>query len=401
MFSVVDPTSAQDGVGIVLRDVTIERDLARTKDELVSVVSHELRTPLASVVGFAELLLTRPTMAEAQRQQYLGVMVEEGRRLTALINDFLDLQRLESGRQSIVPGSIALRPILEQAVIAAGDNSERPIVTDFADELPLVRADPERLRQVLANLLGNARKYSPRGGVIRLEVSVADNHVVISVQDHGLGLPSAALPLLFNKFYRVDNSDRREIAGTGLGLAISRHIVESHGGRIWAESAGLGEGARFSFTLPFAPVPGHTGADVLVVEDGTGFAQLLAAEISDHGLSAECVATAEEALHRVAAKPPRVIVLDLLLPGMQGETFLSHLRNASGGAEIPVVVVTVKDLHPEEHEVLKGLRVHAVLKKGPGVAAETVRAVTAAFALQAQPAHSLAQSDVGVHSRRA
>jgi PAS domain S-box-containing protein len=381
VFDVADPSGVRQGVGLVLRDVTAERDLARTKDEVVSVVSHELRTPLASVVGFAELLLTRPAMPEAQRQQYLGVMVEEGRRLTALINDFLDMQRLESGRQSIVPRPTPLRPILEQAVNSAGEDVERPIVLDATDELPLVQADADRLRQVLANLLGNARKYSPHGGVIRLEASHVDNQVVIAVQDHGLGLPTSALPRLFEKFYRVDNSDRREIAGTGLGLAISRRIVEGHGGRIWAESAGLGRGARFSLTLPIAPVSvvDENGADVLVVEDGSVFAQLLAVALADDGLSAVCVATAEEALNRMTAAPPRVIVLDLLLPGMQGESFLSHLRKTPAGADIPVVVVTVKDLSPEEHALLKGLGVHSVLRKEPGVAAATARAVEAAI----------------------
>jgi signal transduction histidine kinase len=166
-----------------------QNHLARTKDELVSIVSHELRTPLASVVGFAELLLARPVLAEEQRQQFLGVMVEEGRRLTALINDFLDMQRLESGRQSIVLRPSALRQIVEQAVFVAGVDPERPIVLDLAADLPLVRADAHRLRQVLGNLLGNARKYSPYGGLSPLEAGVADGHVVVAVEDHGLGLP--------------------------------------------------------------------------------------------------------------------------------------------------------------------------------------------------------------------
>jgi signal transduction histidine kinase/CheY-like chemotaxis protein len=375
-FAVAESGGAHHGVGIALRDVTTERDLARTKDELVSVVSHELRTPLASVVGFAELLLARPAMAEAQRQQYLGVMVEEGRRLTALINDFLHIQRLESGQQTINPRSTAVRPVLEQAVIAAGEDSERPVLIDIADTLPPVRADADRLRQVLGNLIGNARKYSPRGGLIRLEAGLLDGQVCISVQDQGLGLPAAALPRLFEKFYRIDNSDRREIAGTGLGLAISRRIVEGHGGRIWAESAGLGAGARFSFTLPIAPVAATTG-DVLVVEDGSSFAQLLEAELGGQGFSAICVTSAEEALDQMAITPPRMIVLDLLLPGMAGEEFLAQVRATSGGGELPIVVVTVKDLSPTDHEILAGLAVHSVLRKGPGVAAEAARTVAA------------------------
>jgi CheY-like chemotaxis protein len=225
-------------------------------------------------------------------------------------------------------------------------------------------------------LIGNARKYSPRGGLIRLEAGLLDGQVCISVQDQGLGLPAAALPRLFEKFYRIDNSDRREIAGTGLGLAISRRIVEGHGGRIWAESAGLGAGARFSFTLPIAPVAATTG-DVLVVEDGSSFAQLLEAELGGQGFSAICVTSAEEALDQMAITPPRMIVLDLLLPGMAGEEFLAQVRATSGGGELPIVVVTVKDLSPTDHEILAGLAVHSVLRKGPGVAAEAARTVAA------------------------
>src|SRR5947209_12475391 len=142
-FTVADTAGARRGTGIVLRDVTAERDLVRTKDELVSVVSHELRTPLASVVGFAELLRTRE-LAEPQRQQFLTVIAEEGRRLTALINDFLDLQRMGSGRNQINPRPARLEALVEQAVSSAGDDPLRPIQVTIDAGLPLVRADADR-----------------------------------------------------------------------------------------------------------------------------------------------------------------------------------------------------------------------------------------------------------------
>ena len=200
--------------------------------------------------------------------------------------------------------------------------------------------------------------------------------MTVSVQDEGLGIPPDAQAHLFQKFYRVDNSDRRQIKGTGLGLTISRKIVEAHGGRIWAESAGLAQGSRFSFTLPVAEVP-LTSGDVLIVEDDSGFARLMAAEMAGYGLTAVSVSTVEDALAQVDRERPRAVVLDLLLPGAEGEVFLRRLRRA-GLQDIPVIVVTVKDLSVEERTALDDLGVITVLRKSAGVAAaasEVVREV--------------------------
>jgi signal transduction histidine kinase/CheY-like chemotaxis protein len=380
VFPVAGPGGLTQGVGVVLRDVTAERDLTRTKDELVSVVSHELRTPLASVVGFAELLRTRE-LDESQRQQFLTVIVEEGRRLTAMINDFLDLQRMESGRQEINPRAVGLRTLLEQAVALAGEDSARPIRLTIREPLPPVRADEDRILQVLTNLLSNARKYSPQGGAVELEASERDGQVTVSVRDRGLGIPREAQSRLFEKFYRVDNSDRRQIKGTGLGLTISRKIVEAHGGRIWAESEGVGLGSRFSFTLPMAVIPRRRG-DVLVVEDDAGFARLLAAELADRGLTSVWAASVEDALEQIAVDRPRAVMLDLLLPGAEGDVFLRRLR-ASGGGDIPVVVVTVKDLTAMEKRTFEDLGVVAVLRKGSGVAMAASDALATALDVRA------------------
>jgi signal transduction histidine kinase/CheY-like chemotaxis protein len=372
IFPVADPGGGQRGVGVVLRDVTAERDLVRTKDELVSVVSHELRTPLASVVGFAELLRTRE-LTDAQRQQFLTVILEEGRRLTALINDFLDLQRMETGRQEISPRQLDLPDLLSNTVEAAGPDEARPIELDLPDELPAVRADPDRIHQVMSNLLSNARKYSPGGGPIRVSASEDDGQVIVSVRDSGLGMPPEALPRLFEKFFRIDNSDRRSITGTGLGLAISRKIIEAHGGRIWADSEGLGHGSRFSFSLPVANARSTSG-DVLIIEDDAGFARLLEAELADRSISSAWVASAEEALEQLEIHRPRALVLDLLLPGLQGEAFLENLCTRHGWTG-PVVIVTVKDLTQSERAALNRLNVKAILRKQPDVGAAAAEIV--------------------------
>ena len=372
------------GLGVVLRDVTTERDLVRTKDELVSVVSHELRTPLASVVGFAELLRTRE-LAEPQRQQYLTVILEEGRRLTSLINDFLDLQRMESGRQEIAPRRLSLAGLLEESVQAAGPDALRPIELEVPEDLPAVRADSERIRQVMANLLSNARKYSPDGGAVEVIASVADGQVIVAVRDHGLGLPPEAVPRLFEKFYRVDNSDRRKITGTGLGLAISRKIIEAHGGRIWAESEGSSGGSRFSFSLPVADERSTSG-DVLIVEDDAGFARLLEAELADRNISVVWAASAEEAIQQLARETPKALVLDLLLPGVQGESFLQTISQKEDW-DVPVIVVTVKDLTQQERATMNRLKVEAILRKEPNVRATAADMIEAALRRQSRSRH--------------
>lgn len=371
----------EGSVGVILRDVTAERELQRAKDDLVSVVSHELRTPLASLVGFAELLLTRE-YAEPRRREYLSIIREEGHRLTGLINDFLDLQRMESGPQNLVPVPVSLRSLLQRVTANAGEDPERPIVLDVPEQLPMVRADGDRVLQVVGNLLSNARKYSPGGGEIVLSARQKEGLVEVSVSDQGLGLPPDAVPRLFEKFYRVDNSDHREIKGTGLGLAICRQIVTAHGGQIWAESAGVGRGSRFAFTLPLADAAGSHG-DILIVEDEAGFARLLSAELASRGLSAVWTTRGEDALARLPEARPRAIILDLLLPDVPGEEVLRRLRQTN--SDVPVVVLTVKDLTPREVRALQQRGVLGILRKAPDAAARAAGTIAHALDLSSDP----------------
>lgn len=339
-------------------------ELVRARDEMVAVVSHELRTPLASIVGFAELLATREVTA-AQRKEYLAVMLQEGRRLTALVNDFLDLRRLEGGHMSMrfVPSD--LKALITRAVELFSEPGSTPITVRVEDDLPLVRVDGDSMFRVVVNLLSNARKYSPPGGSISVGAAVVDGMVEVYVQDKGLGIPTEALTHLFGKFFRVESADHGSIAGTGLGLAICKNIVESHGGKIGARSEGLGKGSRFYFTVPIVREQAQSG-DVLIVEDDSGFANLVEAELEARGLSSIWAADAETAGHLMAHA--RAVVLDLLLPGLSGEAFLHHLR-ATRGAGIPVVIVTLKDLAPAENLSLQKAGITAVLRKGPGTAA--------------------------------
>lgn len=355
-------------------------ELNRVKDELISMVSHELRTPLASLVGFTELLQSRE-YAKAQRKHYLDVMLREGRRLTSLINDFLDLQRMEGGAQMLNLGPADLGALVHRAVTIVGEDLKAPIRVELDDHLGLVIADPDRILQVLTNLLSNARKYSPGGGEIRVFAQLADQVVEVSVQDQGLGIPAEARAHLFERFYRIDRSDHHEIRGTGLGLSITQKIIEGHGGKVGVESAGPGKGSRFYFTLALAPSSSTTG-DVLIVEDDAGFVRLLRAELATKGLSVIWAPDAETAEAVMERALPQAVVLDLLLPGLQGEDFLTrhHSANRAIGT---LVVVTVKDLSATEIAALHALGVTAVLRKQPHVAKEAVDIIAKAIEMKA------------------
>jgi two-component system sensor histidine kinase VicK len=350
--------------------------VSRAKDEMVSLVSHELRTPLASLLGFTELLYARDFTVE-QQKEYLGVMLREGRRLTDLINDVLHIQRLEAGHQELNPAPADLDALILRAVAAAGEDPQRMIEVRVSKMLPLVMIDTDAILQVLGNFLSNARKYSPDGGAILVTTKLADGQVQIEVHDHGLGLPADALPRVFDTFYRVASGDRRLIKGTGLGLAINRRIVEAHGGEVAAYSDGPGRGSRFRFTLPV--VQKHPeSADVLIVEDDTGYARLLQEQFVARGMTTVRTADAEtaERLLKEGMKP-RAVVADLMLPGVQGEEFVSRL--GADGATVPVLVLTVKSLAPGEISALQKVGVTAVMPKEAGATQAAVSLISDAL----------------------
>jgi two-component system, OmpR family, sensor histidine kinase VicK len=354
--------------------------VSRAKDEMVSLVSHELRTPLASLLGFTELLYSRE-FSEEQRRLYLGVMLREGRRLTDLINDVLHIQRLEAGHQDLNLAPADLGALIHRAVTAAGEDPLRPIQVHEAAALPLVMVDTDAVLQVLANFLSNARKYSPDGGAISVSTRLVGGMVEVDVEDHGLGVPADALPKLFATFYRVDTGDRRLIKGTGLGLSINRRIVEAHGGLVEAFSGGPGQGSCFQFSLPAAQAT-PAAADVLIVEDDTGYARLLQEQFIARGMTTVRTADAEtaERLLKEGMKP-RAVVADLVLPGLQGEEFVTRL-----GADVPVLVLTVKNLAPAEISALEKVGVTAVLPKEAGASQAAVSLITEALVQKAASA---------------
>jgi len=249
-----DETGKAISILSLVQDITERTAVERLKDELLSTVSHELRTPLTSLRGFAELMLTRDFSREQQRQ-FLTIIHSESTRLTDLINDFLDLQRIESNQQNYRFEVSALAPLLQKAMALfnIGD-TKFSFRIEAPTTLPLVRVDTDRIHQVLTNLLSNAIKFSPQGGKITVGAQPRGSEVVMWVTDTGIGIAPELRPKLFSKFFRADNTATRSIGGTGLGLALVKNLVAAHGGRVWVEST-PGEGSTFFFTLPVENEP--------------------------------------------------------------------------------------------------------------------------------------------------
>jgi two-component system phosphate regulon sensor histidine kinase PhoR len=245
------------GVTLILEDVSELRRLQRIRTEFIDNLSHELRTPLTTVSLLAETL-TREAEAAGdalplRMRDRIGKIEVETGHLVQMVNELLDLSRIESGSSLGPLEDVDLASLANDATERLRLFAERQAVTlhvEVATRVPTVRGDPARLEQVLVNLVHNAVKFSPDGGDVAVAVHEAGETVVVSVTDHGVGIPRAAKDRIFERFYKVDRARvRGEAGGTGLGLAIARHVIEQHHGRIWVEST-EGVGSTFSFALP-------------------------------------------------------------------------------------------------------------------------------------------------------
>lgn len=236
---------------VILRDVSDRKVIERMKDEFISVVSHELRTPLTSIHGSLGMLASGLLEAEPETgRRLLEIAVDSTERLVRLINDVLDVERIESGKATMVKQTCNVADLMNNATDVMQSMASMFCITlSVAPVFVEVWADPDRIIQTLTNLLSNAIKFSPQGATVWLTAERQDGTVLFQIRDRGRGIPLDKLETIFERFQQVDASDSRNQDGTGLGLAICRTIVQQHGGRIWAESI-LGEGSTFYFTLP-------------------------------------------------------------------------------------------------------------------------------------------------------
>jgi two-component system, OmpR family, phosphate regulon sensor histidine kinase PhoR len=249
--AILNGSGARCGTVLVFHDLTRLKQLERARQEFVANVSHELRTPLSLIKGYVETLLDGAKDQPDVATKFLHTINRNAERLKLLIEDLLTLSELESGRVQLNLQSVPLRPLVQKVLADFKSRAQARQVT-LADQAPdlRLRADADRLEQVLGNLIDNAIKYGRADGTVTVSArSVQGEEVEIAVQDDGPGIPPAALERIFERFYRVDKGRSREQGGTGLGLSIVKHIVQNHGGRVWARSD-FGHGATFHFTLP-------------------------------------------------------------------------------------------------------------------------------------------------------
>jgi two-component system, NtrC family, sensor histidine kinase KinB len=249
-----DPTGAVAGRIFAFRDVSAERLVEQMKSDFVSTVSHELRAPLTSIYGFAETLLRRDVLfGEDERQTFLGYVASEAQRLTGIVDTLLSVARLDAGDLHVVLAPIDVRSVVSEVVTsveASAEGNDHRFVIDLPEEPLAAAADHEKLRQILANLVDNAVKFSPAGGMVTVEARRAGGAVEVRVVDEGIGIPAGERERIFRKFHRAEGGGR-DLGGTGLGLFIARGLVAAMGGRIWVDSA-EGRGSSFAFELPLA-----------------------------------------------------------------------------------------------------------------------------------------------------
>jgi PAS domain S-box-containing protein len=328
----------------------------RRKDEFLAMLSHELRNPLAPLNNGVHLLRGL-VGSEPKAARITGMMERQLRHLTTLVDDLLDVSRITRGVISLQPSRVVLAEALQLAVELARpmiDEQRHALQVDLPPASLCVEGDANRLAQVFANLLSNAAKYTPAGGEVRLRWCEAEGGIRVAVSDNGVGLGAALIDRVFELFQQGERSLARSQGGLGVGLTIARALVEMHGGRISAHSAGEGCGSEFVVWLPLAlaasgPASGArlpalpTDAPqrrVLVVDDNLDAALSLAVLIELWGHAVRVAADGEQALELFPALQPDVVLLDIGLPGMDGYQTAGELRRLAGGAPVTIVAVT-------------------------------------------------------------
>jgi CheY-like chemotaxis protein/nitrogen-specific signal transduction histidine kinase len=346
--------------------VEILRSASQAKSDFLASMSHELRTPLSAILGFSELMRQEELQGDSVLipLEWVEHIHRGGEHLLALINDVLDLAKVEAGRLELRAETLDLRMVVAEALNGIRPLAERKrLVLDASFPAFTLLADRGRFRQILYNLLSNAIKYTPDGGSVRVEAEERDSELRIAVVDSGVGISPEDQAVVFDEFRQVGDPSERQ-AGTGLGLALTRRLAEAHGGRVELEST-RGVGSRFTVILPAAagsvqssqpaspsaarpnngavtrPPAGRV--DILVIEDDPSAIRLLREYLEPAGYTIAVASTGEDGLALAKKLTPAAVILDVLLPGLDGWEVLRRLKAESGLRDVPVIIVTVVD----------------------------------------------------------
>jgi signal transduction histidine kinase/ActR/RegA family two-component response regulator len=338
--------------------------VSRHKSEFLASMSHELRTPLNAVIGFSEVLLDQLFGTINDRQEeYLQDIRSSGLHLLELLNEILDLSKVEAGRMQLEPAVFALRDALDYTVSMVRERAVRHDITldlHVAPDVGEIESDPLRLKQVVLNLLSNAVKFTPDGGRVGIRAAVVDQELSISVTDTGAGVPLEDRERIFESFQQGRRGAAKE-EGTGLGLTLSRRIVELLGGRMWLDTT-VGEGSTFGFAVPTGNVlpaqrrsDGHVDSTprLLLVDDDRASLDLATAYLTGSGVELLRARDGQEALELARRLRPAALVLDIRLPKMDGWQVIAELKSDAATADIPVIIVSIVD------EPARGLRLGA------------------------------------------
>ena len=353
------PIHSEDGqtksVVVTLQDLAPFEELERLRSEFLSTVSHELRAPLTSIKGSTAMALNSSRVVDpAEVRQFFRIIDQQADHMDGLIGDLLDAGRLDTGTLSISPEPTNVTTLVDQArtTFLSGAHPHA-LHIDLPRDLPQVMADRERIVQVLNNLLSNAAKNSPESSTITIAGVRNGVYVAVSVTDRGKGVPEGRLPHLFRRYTSASppSDGKGRLRGSGLGLAISRGFVESHGGRIRADSGGVGQGTRITFTIPVAsgaaagPAPDssrmpsseRSGTRILVVDDDPQTLRHIRETLTEVGYAPLLTGDASALPELIRTEKPRLVLLDLMLPGSDGIELMEHVPELS---DLPVIFIS-------------------------------------------------------------
>jgi signal transduction histidine kinase len=330
-------------------------EVSRLKSEFLANMSHELRTPLNAILGFSELLRDdlAGKISEKQRKDCLDNIYNSGRHLLSLINDVLDLTKIEAGRMDLVYEEFgvesAMREVLN-VLRSLAIKKDIEITSSVEPSEALLIADKNKFKQVLYNLMSNAIKFTPPFGTVAVQARAQDQTLSISVKDSGIGIAKELQAKIFGAFYQVQSASNREYPGTGLGLALTKKLVELHGGSIDFDSAPA-QGTTFTVQLPLRPGPSKRNR-VLVVEDNPSNLDLARMVLEGNGFAVDTASNGQEGLEKARHLRPDLILMDMQLPGVDGLAVTRQLKADPATADIKVVALTANALKGSEEQAL-------------------------------------------------